>query len=216
MNWLWIGDSHLEAMHSRIRDLSAERGIGGLVSYRRGWSSGRWLRDGDVASLLARAKPNIVVYALGANDDPIDPRPIVALADLARAADARVIWFGPFHTTAHDEEFRAVLGDSYVSGAAMAKGLRFPAGNVHLVSDDYPILAARLVDYAVAPPRLTKLGLLVLGGCALTAVGLLAVGSTPAMRRRWTPAEPHPFDRRAWNTQRAPRKVSPTRKRRVR
>ncbi len=196
MNWLWVGDSHLEAMRSRIRDLSVERGLGGLVSFRRGWSSARWLREGDVSALIARADPAIVVYVLGTNDDPISPTAIAGLRDLATAAGARVLWFGPFHTTAHDAAFRAVLGPAYVSGAEMAAGLRFHAGNVHLVSDDYPVLAARLVDRAVEHPRSTMLGLAVLGGSALAVVGLLAVGSTSAMRRRWTSAEPHPFTER--------------------
>ena len=194
MSWLWIGDSHLEAMHSQIRDLSIEKGIGGLVSYRRGWSSARWLREGDVPSLMARAQPALVVYVLGTNDDPISSAAISGLAELAHAAGARVLWFGPFHTDTHDAEFRAILGSDYVSGAEMARGLRFPAGNVHLVSDDYPALAARLVDRAFERPRLTTLGITVLAGSIVTVVGLLLVSSSPRMRQRWTPAEPHPFE----------------------
>lgn len=193
MNWLWIGDSHLEAMHSRIRDLSIDRGVGGLVSYRRGWSSTRWLRDGNVPSLIARAQPDLVVYVLGTNDDPVSANAISGLRDLAVSAGARVLWFGPFRTSAHDAEFRTVLGDSFVSGAEMARGLRFPPGNVHLVSDDYPVLAARLVAHVERAPRTTTLGLVVLGGTVLATIGLLVVGSTPVMRRRWTAAEPHPF-----------------------
>lgn len=176
MRWLWIGDSHLEAMHSQIRDLSAARGAGGLLSYRRGWSSGRWLRDGDVPALVARAQPDVVAFLLGTNDDPPNADAVRGLAQTAR--NARVVWFGPFHSPAHDDLFRSVLDGAFVSGAALAKDLPFQSGgNVHLTAAGYAALAPRLVEMML-PQQSWKVGLAVVGGCVLAALGLVALGGS--------------------------------------
>ena len=203
MRWLWIGDSHLEAMHSQIRDLTAARGIGGLLSYRRGWSSGRWLREGDVSSLIARARPDVVAYVLGTNDDPINADDLRGLVQAARTL--RAVWIGPFSTDEHDAEFRAALGSVFVSGYALARGLPFQ--NVHLTSSGYRALAPRLVA-AVAGSQSKWIGVAVVGCAALATIGLVALGSSSTYERRWTAAEPHPFDTRHWNDRPPKRRAS--------
>lgn len=197
MRWLWVGDSHLEAMRSQIRDLTAARGIGGMLSYRRGWSSARWLREGDVPGLIARAQPNVVAYVLGTNDDPTNADALRGLVQAARGL--RAVWIGPFSTDRHDAEFRAALGSVFVSGSGLARGLPFQSGgNVHLTVEGYRQLAPRLVA-AVAGSRSKWVGVAVVAGATLAALGLIALGGSRVFERKWTPAEPHPFDTRHWN-----------------
>lgn len=213
MKWLWIGDSHLEAMLPRIRDLSAQRGIGGSIYARSGWSSGRWLQNGNVAGLVASVRPDVVVYVLGTNDDPVDPG---AVSGLVAAAGGRpVIWFGEFDTSAKDAAFRAILGSRFVSGAALARDLPFYPGNVHLTAAGYKALAPRLVDAAATSGQSRIPGVLVLGGVLLAGVGLIAWGSHARYEQRWTAAEPHPFNPRSWTTPAARSRAASAKRRRT-
>lgn len=201
MNWLWIGDSHLEAMLPHIRDLSAERGVGGSILARSGWSSSKWLREGSAASRIAQRNPDMVVYVLGTNDDPVSPQ---AVSGLVAAAGGRpVVWFGPFHSAAKDAALRAVLGDRFVSGAALAAGLPFPRGNVHLTAAGYRDLAPRIVDAALASRGHRIHPALVVGGTiAAGLVLLVAFGRNPVYYERWKPGEFNPFDPKDWAARR--------------
>ena len=204
MKWLWIGDSHLEAMLPCIRDLSAARGIGGSIYARSGWSSHKWLTDGDAAGLVASHQPDVVVYVLGTNDDPVSPQ---AVAGLVAAAGGRpVVWFGPFRDNTKDAALHSVLGDRFVSGAALAKDLPFPAGNVHLTAAGYKALAPRLVDAAATHGQTKILPVLIIGGTLLAGVVLIAFGSSPAYERRWQPGEFNPLDPRDWAARRTAKK----------
>jgi hypothetical protein len=205
MNWLWIGDSHLEAMLPRIRDLSAEKGIGGAIYARSGWSSGKWLAAGDAVGLIASRRPDMVVYVLGTNDDPVNPQAVQGL--VAAAGGRPVVWFGPFHSTEKDAALRAVLGASFISGASLAAGLPFPRGNVHLTAAGYRDLAARLVDSASASRTRRIHPAVIIGGTIAVGVALIAIfGRDPVYDRRWRPGEFNPFDPKDWARQRAARK----------
>lgn len=180
---LWIGDSHLEAMIGSLRDGAGARGWAGSLVAHRGWSTGRWAREGGLAAMVAVRHPDVVVVLLGTNDNPVDSDAARRL--LAQAGGAKVVWFGPFHSLAADAVLGPAVGAGYVSGAALARGLPFAAGgNVHLTAAGYEQLADRLLD-AVAG-RLHgswKRAALVGSAFALVIGTVIVVADRPRRRR---------------------------------
>ena len=191
MKWLWIGDSHLQAMLPQIQTLSAAKGIGGSIYAHIGWSSHKWLTEGDAAGLIAQHDPDMVVYVLGTNDDPVSPAAVKGL--VAAAGGRPVVWFGEFDTPAKDQAFKAILGSKYHSGAALAAGLPFYSGNVHLTAAGYKALAPKLVDAASSSGSWVT-PLLAISIVLAAGIGLVAWGSRPVYEQRWKPGEHNPFD----------------------
>jgi lysophospholipase L1-like esterase len=196
---LWIGDSHLVGMASRVRELAGARGWSGLVSAHVGWSTGRWASSGELPPLVARAQPDVLIVVLGTNDEPPNADDVRSL--LAQAPGVRSIWIGPFWTTKFDGVYSSASPE-FTSGSSLASGLPFPTSGSHLTAARYGILAERLVAEVAAMTRGPLGPLLIGGGVALAVVVALAVsfdkGRKTVWEKKWTKAEPHPFDPRGW------------------
>ncbi len=97
-----VGDSHIERLGPMI-DRAVERegyqSLGHLA--RRGWSTARYVRQGDLRERLTEnGTPDIVVISLGGNDRPRSQeryrRQLAWIVEQVREAGARrVIWLGP-------------------------------------------------------------------------------------------------------------------------
>ncbi len=102
---LVIGDSHSEApwtFGGRVNAMLQARGLSSDIEGNRGWSVRRYLDTGTLASTLAKQKPDLLVVALGANDQVSDAqsdsykRSLREFLNYARGAGVReVVWFGP-------------------------------------------------------------------------------------------------------------------------
>ncbi len=97
-----IGDSHVEALGPALERRLPALGIDVLQSVaRRGWSTDRYNRAGDVARLVtARGRPDAVILSLGGNGRPRSKssyEPVLRqMVDAVRAAGvSRIIWNGP-------------------------------------------------------------------------------------------------------------------------
>ncbi|GAB5549515.1 MAG: hypothetical protein SangKO_092750 [Sandaracinaceae bacterium] len=97
-----VGDSHVERlgpMLARRAEAAGLQSAGWLA--RRGWSTSRYVREGDLAAQLeARGRPEVVVVSLGGNDRPRNraryQRQLAWIVRQAREAGAeRVLWLGP-------------------------------------------------------------------------------------------------------------------------
>jgi lysophospholipase L1-like esterase len=195
MRTLWIGDSHLVGMASRVRELAGARGWSGIVSAHVGWSTGRWASSGELPPLVARAMPEVLVVVLGTNDEPPNADDVRAL--LAQAPGVRAIWIGPFWTTKFDGVY-AAASPEFTSGSSLAQGLPFPTSGSHLTHAQYGILAERLVAEVAAMTR-GPMGPLLLGlGTAAAIIVALAVsfdkGRKTVWERKWKAGEArHPM-----------------------
>lgn len=102
---LVIGDSHSEApwtFGGRINAMLQGRGLISDVEGNRGWSVRRYLNTGALISALTKQRPDLLVVALGANDQVSDAqsdsykRSLREFLNYARGAGVReVVWFGP-------------------------------------------------------------------------------------------------------------------------
>lgn len=97
-----VGDSHVERLGPMIARRAEAAGLesAGWLS-RRGWSTRRYVREGDLAARLEEAgRPEIVVVSLGGNDRPRDleryRRDLSWIVAQVRAAGGeRILWLGP-------------------------------------------------------------------------------------------------------------------------
>jgi lysophospholipase L1-like esterase len=184
MKWLWIGDSLTDGMRPGLRAESATRGIGGSISAAVGWSTARWLREGDPAGLVRRAGPDVVIAVLGTNDEAFDEAATRAL--VAAAGGRRVLWIGPFHTTARDADYRRVLGGAnFIAGAPLAVGLTRSQDGLHFTVEGYKVLANRCVTAVLARLRRSR-WYVVAGGALAGVVGIGAVRLLAPARTRAT------------------------------
>jgi len=114
-----IGDSHVErlgpALSARLRELGA-RPLPPLA--RRGWSTGRYRRAGDLRQVLRDAgRPDVLIVCLGGNDHARNPRVYARqlewVAHEARAAGvAEILWVGPAATDVGPRPSRRRLAEA--------------------------------------------------------------------------------------------------------
>lgn len=112
-----VGDSHVERLGPMIDRAVRDAGLASLGHLaRRGWSTGRYVRTGDLAERLREGgRPDVVVVSLGGNDrcrHPVVYRKQLAwVVDEARAAGAaRVVWLGPAASDAARSEYAEFVG----------------------------------------------------------------------------------------------------------
>jgi len=147
---LVIGDSLTEGMAPFLGPAGDEYGLSVVGVGRVGWTTGRWVREGDVPSLLEAYRPDVVVYALGTNDDRVSETAVRAL--LAAAEGREVRWVGPFDSGRLDAALGSLLGSRFVSGVPLGDGIPRTPDGVHMTRDGYSMLARRLVG-ALASSR---------------------------------------------------------------
>lgn len=198
LNVLWIGDSIMQGMAGNL-PAAYEAVVDPLpeavhVSAESGWSTGRWIRDGDVRGLLVRYHPDLVVIALGTNDEGEEHAPeryarnIARLADLASADGATVIWIGAFTGTGIEPRFRViqdVMGDYAIDGSSLMSGVSMHS-EIHPDGPGYHTLARRVVQAVESrlasiqrprQPRATSSGVVpVVAGAVLGVLALALLG----------------------------------------
>lgn len=193
---LWIGDSITESMSATLEaDLAAARWQP-VVLGRRGWSTWSWLHEQVPEQLLAGYSPDVVVVALGTNDEAAGvPRArfIDRVRELTRrlgAGGARVAWVGAVQSerrNAWTAEALAGTGAGFVDGAEASRGLGRAPDGVHLTAGAYPVLARRLIaamGLSRGPRRWWLWALLGILGAAAVAGASVCVHRLLTRRRR--------------------------------
>ena len=100
-----VGDSHSEASWTfggRMGEFLQSQGVPAHVVGNRGWSVARYLGTPVLDQELARFRPDLLIVALGANDQ-VGPRQVDDYQNMLRrflekaqrAGVQEVIWFGP-------------------------------------------------------------------------------------------------------------------------
>ena len=100
-----VGDSHSEAdwtFGGRMGQFLKGRGIQTKVVGNRGWSVSRYLQTGRLDEELRQSRPQLLLVALGANDQ-VSPSQVTDYQDKlrrflqkARSWEVKeVVWFGP-------------------------------------------------------------------------------------------------------------------------
>jgi lysophospholipase L1-like esterase len=101
-----IGDSHSQALWPRLRtSLEAAGHTIVLQEANPGWSEATYLKEdgylnaGGIGARIRAARPDLVVFELGGNNQVLDAanyrKNAEALVGLAQNAGASVLWFGP-------------------------------------------------------------------------------------------------------------------------
>jgi len=158
MRILWIGDSILLGMARHMAEAYAEMWPDLDPEVRieavEGWSTARWLRDGNVPGLIAEFDPFLVVIALGTNDEGEESAPeryaanIRRLSEQAAANGAGVLWIGAWTGTGIHERFRiieSVMEDLAIDGSKLMPGVSM-SNEIHPDADGYALLARRAVQ----------------------------------------------------------------------
>jgi len=113
-----VGDSHIERLGPMIDRAVADEGYTSLGHLaRRGWSTGRYVREGDlVERLTEHGRPDIVVISLGGNDrcrnDARYREQLEWVVARVREAGAqRIVWLGPASSDMERSERAAFVGE---------------------------------------------------------------------------------------------------------
>jgi len=113
-----IGDSHIERLGPMIDRAVAEEGYTSLGHLaRRGWSTGRYVREADlVERLTENGAPDIVVISLGGNDRCRDDaryrEQLAWIVDRVHEAGAqRIVWLGPASSDMERSERAQLVGE---------------------------------------------------------------------------------------------------------
>jgi len=118
-----IGESHEQVLWPLLA--SKLRAAGHQVVYQvanPGWSEARFLKDGDLASHLSSARPDVVIFGLGGNNRQSGADYTATVKRLlALASPARVVWIGvPVAVNAPFDRYHA---DTAALQAATMPGL---------------------------------------------------------------------------------------------
>jgi len=118
-----IGESHEQVLWPLLA--SKLRAAGHQIVYQvanPGWSEARFLKDGDLASHLASARPDVVIFGLGGNNRQAGADYTASVKRLlALASPARVVWIGvPVAVKAPFDRYHA---DTAALQAAIMPGL---------------------------------------------------------------------------------------------
>lgn len=155
---LFIGDSISEGMAPSIYRIldDGHHGTGeALIEARSGWSTRRWLREGDLPGICSSFRPTVCVVLLGTNDTGEEmnahgyAQAVRRLRDQAAASGAVVYWITAFSGTGTRERYptvASVVGErNTIDGARLMDGVSM-SGDIHPDAAGYRLLAARVVD----------------------------------------------------------------------
>ena len=157
MNLLLIGDSYGVGMRPYVAQAFSHQFSRGYVtvSAETGWSTRRWMREGDVSGLLHQSNPNIVIVALGTNDEGEENSPdayesmISRFDAMAAETGALVIWVTSFAGPGSEERFRLVRETvgfrRVIDGRGLVSGL-LSGDSVHPSGRNYQIVAEKLAS----------------------------------------------------------------------
>lgn len=101
-----IGDSHSQALWPKVSKLLQSAGhTVALTEANAGWSEAKYLSSGNLASKLSAARPDLVVFALGGNNQKMKAADYLAdVGQLVRMAKnagaAHILYVGPATATA--------------------------------------------------------------------------------------------------------------------
>ena len=113
-----VGDSHIERLGPMMSRAVQEDGLESLGSLaRRGWSTARYVREGDLQQRLTEnGTPDIVIISLGGNDRPRNMtryREQLAwvVGQVREAGATRIIWLGPAASDMARSERARMVGE---------------------------------------------------------------------------------------------------------
>lgn len=182
MIYLMLGDSLLVGMAPFIQPAfeSDHPRDGAVILANTGWSTRRWLADGDVRGKVREYHPDVVVICLGTNDEGEERNPegyeqvVDSLKADAAMLGARVIWVTSFSGPGSADRYRiirGILGDrDTISGLELMHGVEM-SGEIHPTVAGYRVLAGHLLHEVWR--RAGAGG----GGAAASVLGALAVGA---------------------------------------
>lgn len=176
-----FGDSHMEALGPRLRRELPALGLRLThVEARRGWSTRRYLRSGDIPALTRGA--DVVIVELGGNDAAAHIGPEGHASDVQQViqevAPAKVIWVGPGVTLREDlERYRGPIrraqrrvvegaGGAWIDSQSLTRPGDLRSDQVHFSASGYDHWTQELV------PKLMSAR----SGGDLQWVGPIAVG----------------------------------------
>lgn len=151
---LLIGDSYLEGL---TRFLPAElnrRGFNPVeIAAQSGWSTRKWLNEGNIGGVVRTSQPDLSVVMLGTNDEGAGGasyrEKIADVVSLATSTGAKVLWVTGFVGDGLGGRYidtKAVLGAARViEGSSLVRGL-LEGENLHPTVDGYKHLAPRLAN----------------------------------------------------------------------
>lgn len=191
-----FGDSHMEALGPLLERLLPDQlGVNVVrAEARRGWSTGAYLRSGDIPDLVRGA--DVVIVELGGNDAAAQVGPERHARDVRRVleqvAPRKVIWVGPGVTLREDlERYRGPIrhaqkrvveaaNGSWIDSQPLTRAGDLRTDRIHFTMGGYRHWANALV------PKLRNAGVGGIGGtmptwwvgpAAVTGAGLLALGA---------------------------------------
>ena len=181
-----LGDSHVERLGPMLERAVRQNGHQSVDSLaRRGWSTRRYLREGDLdRQLAARGRPNLALVSLGGNDrtrsDEVYAEQLGAIVrELRDAGVERIVWLGAGGVGRRPLRARGV-------GRRLARSERGPP------SGDPPRARRRVDRLAPGDPRRPRDGRRALHPLGLRAV-VRGCADRGAPRRRCATA-PAPSD----------------------
>ena len=188
---LFIGDSILEGMAPHVYRIldDGRHGSGeARIDARSGWSTRRWLNEGELRAIVAAFRPSTAVVALGTNDEGEEANPtsyaerVVRLRDQAAELGAQVIWVTGFSGSGLERRLRIVQGAlgarATIDGAGLMPGVSM-SGEIHPSEAGYRVLSFRFVTAVFdrigsEKPRASSPVVPVLLGAGLAAAALAA------------------------------------------
>lgn len=197
-----VGDSHAQALWPRLKaGLEAAGHAVVLSEANPGWSEAKYVSSGNIQTKLHGARPDLVVFELGGNNQKLTAESYkndaMALVQAAKATGASILWFGPpvadagkasstsqrHETTANlQSNLLPGLGVSWVDSRPFTRSGHRSDG-VHFDAGGYTAWAKAMLPH-VLHAKTQDVALLwgVLGGVSL--LGLALVLALKRRRRR--------------------------------
>jgi lysophospholipase L1-like esterase len=182
MRWLLIGDSILEGMAPYLAELlaAAYPSDAFRVLAFSGWSTRRWLREGDLAAVVRDWRPGLVVIMLGTNDEGEERSASYAssvrdLAAQATSLGAELYWIAAWSGTGTAARYRIIrrILETAVDGTGLMRGVEM-SGEIHPSSRGYRLLALHTAEAIVRLVEGTR-------SAPGTVLAPLAIGATLAV-----------------------------------
>ena len=194
MIYLFLGDSITVGMAPFIQqsyEASRPRDAVTILA-NSGWSTRRWLSEGDVGAKVREYRPDVVVICLGTNDEGEERNPeryegaVDRLKADASMLGARVLWVTSFSGPGSADRYRIIrglLGDrDTISGLELMRGVAM-SGEIHPTIAGYGTLTGNLL-----PAVWGRVGASV-GSVGASVVGALAIGAILTGAAIWAAKE---------------------------
>lgn len=126
-----IGDSHSQAVFPLLSRMLKEAGNDIVLQISKpGWDILSFQKEGKLESLLSEAKPDMVIYSLGGNNQELSETYISKLdwiAGIARSANenVKIVYVGPAKSLRADVERRHFFTNNIIKRYCSENGIKF-------------------------------------------------------------------------------------------